>query len=343
MYVHNLLHRVRTLARPGLAAGVLVTLALLSAACSNDSASRINAPSALSSRSDDGSSHSNGGGSSGAASNFAVLANAEVTCTRGTITGDVGTFLAPSAGKVTLNDGCLINGTVHNGDAAAISAYNAFLGEYDDVANTGCTGSLNTVYTDVALTLRPGVYCNAADVTFTRVTLTLDGRGNPNAVWIFKIGTGGTGALTGTNLSVVWTGENPCNVTWWTAQGATITDSQKGVPRPFVGTILAGAAITTTGDNTAGVPADHLSFAGNAWAGASGVGDVTMTDTDLVGCQGGKRNGNGKDHDKDHEKCNQGVGNGREGCDPGNSNHRHGSNDEDGGSRGDPGRKGGDR
>jgi Ice-binding-like len=304
-------------------------LALLSAACSNDSASRINGPPLLSSSSNDRSA---------AASNFAVLANAEVTCTRGTITGDVGTFLAPPAGKVTLNDGCLINGTVHNGDAAAISAYNAFLGEYKDVANTRCTGSLNTVYTDVAFTLRPGVYCNAADVTFTRTTLTLDGRGNQNAVWIFKIGTGGTGALTGTDLSVIWTGANPCNVTWWTAQGATITDDQAGVPHPFVGTILAGAAITTTGTNTAGVPADHLSFAGDAFAKA----DVTMTDTDLVGCQGGKRNG--KDKDKDKDKCNQGVGNGPEGCDPGKSNHGDdaNSNDENGGKRGDPGRKGGD-
>jgi len=34
------------------------------------------------------------------------------------------------------------------------------------------------------------------------------------------------------------------------------------------------------------------------------------------------------------------VGNGSEGCDPGNSNHRHGSNDEDGGTPGNPGRKG---
>jgi hypothetical protein len=331
MYAHNLpMHLVRALVPPRLAAGLLVTLALLSAACSNDSASRINAPPLLSSMD---KSHS------ASASNFAVLANAEVTCTRGTITGDVGTFLATPTGKVTQKEGCLINGTVHVGDAAAISAYNAFLAEYDDVANTRCTGSLNTAYTDEAFTLRPGVYCNAADVTFTRTTLTLDGRGNQNAVWIFKIGTGGTGALTGTDLSVIWTGANPCNVTWWTAQGATLTDDQAGVPHPFVGTILAGAAITTTGTNTAGVPADHLSFTGDAFAKA----DVTMTDTDLVGCEGGKRNGNGdgKDKDKDKDNCNQGVGNGREDCDPGNSNHRHGSNDEDGGSRGDPGRKGG--
>ena len=39
--------------------------------------------------------------------------------------------------------------------------------------------------------------------------------------------------------------------------------------------------------------------------------------------------------------CNQGVGNGPEGCDPGNSNNMHSSNDELGGVPGDPGRQGG--
>ncbi|WP_420488508.1 hypothetical protein [Paraburkholderia phytofirmans] len=37
-------------------------------------------------------------------------------------------------------------------------------------------------------------------MTFSSATLTLDGQGNPNAVWIFKVGTGGSGALTGTNF-----------------------------------------------------------------------------------------------------------------------------------------------
>ena len=38
--------------------------------------------------------------------------------------------------------------------------------------------------------------------------------------------------------------------------------------------------------------------------------------------------------------CNQGVGNGPEGCDPGNSNHNQPSNDENGGVPGAPGRQG---
>jgi hypothetical protein len=127
------------------------------------------------------------------------------------------------------------------------------------------------------------------------------------------------GALTGTNFSVVLAGgAEACNVTWWVDAAATMTDSR------FLGSILAGAAITLT----------RGSFDGNAWAGAAGVGDVTITGTALAGCEGSTGGGHQK-----KDKCNQGVGNGPEGCDPGNSNNHNPSNDEDGGTPGNPGRK----
>ena len=71
--------------------------------------------------------------------------------------------------------------------------------------------------------------------------------------------------------------------------------------------------------------------------------DVTITGTTTTGCQTSSGPGAGDGPRPEHEKCNQGVGNGSEGCDPGNSNNRHGSNDERGGTPGDPGRKGGGR
>jgi hypothetical protein len=279
--------------------------ALLAAACSTDSKNpyALSGPTLLASN------------VAAASSGFAVLANQAVTCTNGTITGDVGTKQATPTGSVTLTS-CPVTGTVHVGDGAAIAAYNAFLSTYSALATTPCdvvlTGTL------AGVTLAPGVYCFAAAATLTGV-LTL--KGPANGVWLFKIGTGGTGALTGTNFSVVMDGGgDACNVTWWVAQAATMTDSH------FLGNILAGAAITLT----------RGTFAGNVWAGASGVGDVTITGTALVGCEGGTGNG----HGNDKGKCNQGVGNGPEGCDPGNSNNHNSSNDENGGTPGDPGRKG---
>ena len=259
----------------------------------------------------------------GAASNFAVLSAAPggtgaVTCTNSSITGDVG-----SSGKkasVTQTD-CAITGAVIAPVSPKVLA--DFNTAYDQYANISCTAWLDASYTNTALTLAPGVYCSVAAVAFTDTTLTLNGQGDANAVWIFKIGTGGTGALTGTNLSVVLTnGGDPCNVYWWVAQAVTMTASA------FQGTILAGAAITMTG------PAGNTAlFNGDALAKAA----VTLTRMTVTGCEASGGHGNSR------SKCNQGVGNGPEGCDPGKSNQGDPSrsNDEEGGTPGTPGRKGG--
>jgi len=281
---------------------VAASFAALTAACNTDSkdVAALSGPRISASKS----------GPQGSSS-FSVIANQAVTCTDGIITGDVGTFQATPTGSITQTR-CTINGTAHVGDGASIAAYNGFLSTYASVATTQCDQVLTGTLAGV--TLAPGVYCFDAAATLTGV-LTL--KGPSNGVWLFKIGTGGTGALTGTNFSVVMDGgADACNVTWWVSQAATMTDSH------FIGSILAGAAITLT----------RGTFDGNVWSKA----DVTITGTTLVGCDGGTSRG----HGNDKGKCNQGVGNGPEGCDPGNSNNHNPTNDEDGGTPGDPGRQG---
>ncbi|MFH1570947.1 MAG: ice-binding family protein [Gemmatimonadota bacterium] len=313
MDTHNRATRLgRAQALPAFAAGCLVTFALLLAGC-GDSASPTN--SELSSSTNEPSAAA--AKQAAVTSSFAILANQAVTATDATITGDVGTYQAPPTGKVTLTRS-KITGTKHVGDAEAIAAYDNFLSAYaaitPDEEDSLLTGTL------AGLTLEPGVYYFTAAATLTGV-LTLDGPAD--GVWLFKIGTLGTGALTGTNFQVVMAGGAvPCNVTWWVSQAVTMTTSD------FQGNILAGAAITMDGGT----------FYGNAWSQA----DVTVTGTDVIGCEctncnPGDDNGNGNDKGK----CNQGVGNGPEDCDPGNSNHNHSSNDENGGTPGNPGRKGG--
>ena len=275
----------------------------------------------------------------GMASSFAVLSAAPngggaVTCTTSVVNGNVGSSGAAASVVQTL---CTINGAI----IAPVSAQvlTDFNKAYDQYAAIPCTGTLDTAYTDATLTLAPGVYCNDAAVTFTNTTLTLDPTapgGDGSGTWIFKIGTLGTGALTGTNFTVnMANGGDPCNVNWWVAQASTMTTSG------FQGNILAGAAITLTGLAGTTTP-----FNGDILAKAA----VTMTDVTVTGCNAtGGGHGNHHGQYKDHEKCNQGVGNGPEGCDPGNSNlhnpFRHDddgrSNDENGGKPGDPGRKGG--
>lgn len=248
---------------------------------------------------------------------FAVLANAAVTCTNGTISGDVGTFQATPTGSFTQTI-CPVEGSVSIGGAAAQAAYEGFLNTYADMApvvGDTCTMLTGTL-ADVSLA--PGTYCFDAAAALTG-TLTLDGASSDS--WIFKIGTSGTGALTGTNFNVVLAnGALACNVTWWVSQAATLTTSN------FQGNILAGAGITLTGGTANG----------NLWS----MADVTITGAALVGCATSAGNGPGNPGN-DKKKCNQGVGNGAEGCDPGNSNHRRPSNDENGGVPGEPGRKGG--
>jgi len=203
----------------------------------------------------------------GSASNFAVLSAAPnaagvVACTTSTVKGNVG---SSGAAASVVQVGCAITGTV----VAPVSAkvLSDFNNAYNKYAAIPCTGSLNTAYTGATLTLTPGVYCSFAAVTLTDTTLTLNGLGNANAVWIFKIGTAGTGALTGTNFSIVLAGGAQArNVSWRLAQAATLTDSN------FIGTILAGAAITIT----------RGTFTGNALAKAT----VTLTDASLVGVAG---------------------------------------------------------
>ncbi len=252
MYANNLpMHLVRALASPRASACVLVAFALVTTACSDPMGPETASP---------GISRSTIGVSA-ATSRFPVLANAAVTCTGGIISGDVGTFLATPAGSLTQTS-CPITGTVHLGDDVAQQAFNEFLSSYASLAPAPgdvCTTLTGTL---AGVTLAPGAYCFDAAATLTGV-LTLNGPSDGS--WTFKVGTLGTGALTGTNFSVAMAGDaQACNVTWWVAEAATMTTSG------FQGNLLAGAGLTLTGGT----------FNGNARAKA----DLTITGTAVTGC-----------------------------------------------------------
>jgi hypothetical protein len=204
----------------------------------------------------------------GTAESFAVLGGPRVNCTNSMVTGskfvrsDPSFYINVATGNVGVahstafaNAGCTIAGNIHAGNGVAVRAYSHFLLAYSALAAKPCTVVLTGTLAGV--TLAPGVYCFNTAATLTG-KLTLNGPSN--GVWIFKIGTSGTGALTGTSFEVVMAGGGqPGNVTWWVAQGATMTDSR------FIGTILGGAGITLT----------RGTFDGHAWAKA----DVTITGT----------------------------------------------------------------
>ncbi|MDP3184021.1 MAG: ice-binding family protein, partial [Anaerolineales bacterium] len=190
----------------------------------------------------------------GSAASFAVLAGTAVTCTDSTITADVGVY----PGTAVTQTNSIIAGTIHAGDETAAAAYADFLSAYEALALVPCDAVL--IGTLDGVTLSPGVYCFDAAATLTG-QLTLDGPSD--GTWIFKIGTSGTGALMGTNFSVVMAGGGQAgNVYWRVADDVILTNSN------FLGTILAGAAITIT-DGT---------FDGRALAKAA----VTLTGTSVT-------------------------------------------------------------
>jgi Ice-binding-like len=252
----------------------------------------------------------------GTAAGFAVLGASTVTCTGPSrIVGDVG--VSPGS-AITGFPPCQLTGTFHSADAVSLQAQADATTAYNQLVGATCPAANNLTGKDLGgMTLSPGVYCFSSSAQLTG-TLNLSSGG----VYIFQIGSTLT---TASGSSVLISNAQPCgassNVFWQVGSSATL-----GTTTAFAGNILALASITmTTG----------ASLDGRAIAL---TGAVTMDTNTISTCGQTGRGGNGH-----RTHCNQGVGNGPEGCDPGNSNQGNPSrsNDELGGTPGAPGRQGG--
>ncbi len=195
----------------------------------------------------------------GQAADFAVLGGSAVTNTGASaITGDVG--VSPGTSITGFPPGTL-TGTLHSNDAVAQGAQTDLTTAYNALAGQACNTSL-TGQDLGGLTLTSAVYCFSSSAQLTG-TLTLDAQGNPNAVFIFQIGSTLTTASAAS--VVVINGGSDCNVFWQVGSSATL-----GTGSQFVGNTLALTSITLTTSATS-----H----GSLWARN---GAVTM-DTNQVG------------------------------------------------------------
>ncbi len=171
----------------------------------------------------------------GTAGSFAVLGGQAVSNTGpSVITGDLG--VNPGNAVTGFPPGT-VNGAVHAGDAVAAQAQSDTTIAYDVAAGEAPTADLTG--TDLGgLVLTPGVYRFAASAQLTG-PLTLDAQGNPNAAFVFQVGSSLTTA-SASSVQLV-NGAAPCNVTWQVGASATLgTDTQ------FVGDILALTSVTAT-------------------------------------------------------------------------------------------------
>jgi Ice-binding-like/Bacterial Ig-like domain len=177
----------------------------------------------------------------GAACGFGILAGSTVTNVAGTATtvsGDVGVW--PGAAITGFGAPASITGAFHAGDAVAMTAQGDLTTAYNDAAGTA-GGAVLTA--DIGgQTLPPGVYKTTSAQPSLGITgnLTLDGKGDPNAVWIFQIVSTLTTAA-GNSQIILINGANSHNVFWQVGSSATL-----GTTTKFSGTIMALSSITIT-------------------------------------------------------------------------------------------------
>jgi hypothetical protein len=167
----------------------------------------------------------------GSAASFSVLAGSTVTNTGPTtMFGDLG--LSPGS---SVTGAPQVLGQIHVDDAVAIGAKNDLTTAYDSAAARPSDGSAGT---DLAgQTFLPGVRSASSSLLLSSGAVTLDAKGDPNAVFVFEIGSTLT---TASNTSVrLIDGAQACNVFWQVGSSATL-----GTGTQFVGTIMALTTIT---------------------------------------------------------------------------------------------------
>lgn len=165
----------------------------------------------------------------------------ETTLNIGQVNGTIDTGLPPP----TVN--CPDEGTAATMAIAiealseATTAYNTLQGLPSDGVLAGGLGG-TTIY--------PGVYTNSSTVEITGGDLTLDAKGDPNATWVFQIGSSLTVGAAGQPSSVILAnGAKASNIFWAVGSGATINGAGGGT---FEGTVISQAGISVS---TAGVSA----------------------------------------------------------------------------------------
>jgi ketosteroid isomerase-like protein len=203
----------------------------------------------------------------GTAGSFAVMATASITSTGPTvINGDVGLAPGTSQGIPPAQ----VNGTIHVNDPVITKAQADLLAAYNDAVSRS-TNALVLPGNMGGLTFTPGLYVNSTSVLVSGSgpgnNVTLDAQGDPNAVFIFKMGSTLT---TATSSQVILAGGAKAgNVFWQVGTSATL-----GVTSIFKGNVLAATSITI---NT-GAAVEGRMFAGSAGgAGTATVNASTVT------------------------------------------------------------------
>jgi Ice-binding-like len=193
-----------------------------------------------------------------AASPFVVLGASTVTNTGPSVlNGSLG--LSPGTSIVGFGPPAVVNGGTHAADALAGIAQNDLTTAYGVAAGQPIPLGNDLTGQDLGgLTLTPGAYMFSSSAQLTG-RLTLNALGNPQAQFVFEIGSTLTTA-SASSVSMI-NGASPCNVYWQIGSSATL-----GTTTAFQGNLLAHTSITLNTGAT---------VLGRALAG---IGAVTLDD-----------------------------------------------------------------
>jgi hypothetical protein len=144
--------------------------------------------------------------------------------------GDLG--LAPGS---SVTGAPVVLGAEHIDDAVANEAKNALTTAATTAEHEASNGSAGEDLAGHAFL--PGVYTASTSLLLSSGSVTLNAQGDPNAVFIFQIGSTLT-TSSNTSVSLI-NGAQACNVFWEVGSSATL-----GTGTHFVGTIMAADSIT---------------------------------------------------------------------------------------------------
>ena len=178
----------------------------------------------------------------GTAGSFGVLGGSTVTNTgRSVVHGDLG--VSPGTAVTGFAPG-IVTGAEHRADGVAAGAQSDLTTAYNVAAGESPSGSVGP-FLGAGATIVAGVY-NATTSLDVGGALTLDGQGNPDAVFIFQVGS--TLVTDSASDVILINGAQACHVFWQVGSSATL-----GTHSAFQGSVLALQSISVqTGDTING-------------------------------------------------------------------------------------------
>jgi hypothetical protein len=207
---------------------------------------------------------------------FVVLGGSTVTNTGPSVlNGDLG--LSPGTSLVGFGLPAVVNGATHANDSVASVAQGDLTTGYNVAAGQPVPGGNLLTGTNLgSRTLTAGAYKYTSSAQLTGA-LTLDAQGDPNAQFVFEIGS----TLTTASASsvVLVNGASPCNVYWQVGSSATL-----GTTTAFQGNLMALTDISL--NNAASVRGRVLARNGQISL-INNVLDASACNTGSTGSSGG--------------------------------------------------------